>query len=198
MTVTGPPDDIVIDRDAEVATRDGTVLRVNVFRAADEGPRPVIVSAHPYGKDNLPARRGNRWTYSPQYHMLRQPAPVAFSALTGWEAPDPVWWVEQGFAVVNADLRGCGHSDGVAKLLSQQESEDVYDIVQWAAGQTWSDGRVVMLGVSYLAISQYGRRGAYATGASRHLPVGRFHRRVPGSRRIPAVSASRASCGSGR
>jgi putative CocE/NonD family hydrolase len=57
---------------------------------------------------------------------------------------------------VNADLRGCGHSDGVGKLLSQQESEDVYDIVQWAAGQTWSDGRVVMLGVSYLAISQYG------------------------------------------
>src|SRR6202011_2223386 len=62
----------------------------------------------------------------------------------------------QGFAGVNTDLRGCGHSDGVGKLLSQQESEDVYDIVQWAAGQTWSDGRVVMLGVSYLAISQYG------------------------------------------
>jgi putative CocE/NonD family hydrolase len=156
VTVTAPPYDIVTDRDAEVVTRDGTVLRVNVFRAADEDPRPVIVSAHPYGKDNLPARRGKRWTYSVQYHMLRQPDPVTFSALTGWEAPDPVWWVEQGFTVVNADLRGCGHSDGVAKLLSQQESEDVYDIVQWAADQQWSDGRVVMLGVSYLAISQYG------------------------------------------
>ena len=156
VTVTEAPDDIVIDRDAEVVTRDGTVLRVNVFRTADEGPRPVIVSAHPYGKDNLPARRGKRWTYSVQYHILRQPAPVSFSALTGWEAPDPVWWVQQGFTVVNADLRGCGHSDGVAKLLSQQEHQDVYDIVQWAAGQPWSDGRVVMLGVSYLAISQYG------------------------------------------
>ena len=156
VTVTAPPENIVINRDVEVATRDGTVLRVNVFRTADEARRPVIVSAHPYGKDNLPARRGTRWTYSPQYRMLRQPAPVAFSALTGWEAPDPVWWVEQGFAVVNADLRGCGHSNGAAKLLSQQESEDVYDVVEWAAGQTWSDGRVVMLGVSYLAISQYG------------------------------------------
>jgi predicted acyl esterase len=156
VTVTAPPDDIVVDRDAEVVTRDGTVLRVNVFRAADEDLRPVIVSAHPYGKDNLPARRGKRWTYSVQYHMLRQPAPVTFSALTGWEAPDPVWWVGQGFAVVNADLRGCGKSDGVAKLWSQQESEDVCDIVGWAAAQPWSDGRVVMLGVSYLAISQYG------------------------------------------
>ena len=197
VTVTEPPDDIVIDRDAEVATRDGTVLRVNVFRDADEGPRPVIVSAHPYGKDNLPARRGNRWTYSPQYHMLRQPAPVAFSALTGWEAPDPVWWVEQGFAVVNADLRGCGHSDGVAKLLSQQESEDVYDIVQWAAGQTFSDGRVVMLGVSYLAISQYGA-AALTPPALRAICPWKVSPTRTGIWRTPAAFASRGSCGYGR
>src|SRR6185312_10478821 len=57
--------------------------------------------------------------------------------------------------VVNADLRGCGHSNGTAQLLSPQEGRDVYDVVQWAAEQPWSDGRVVMLGVSYLAISQY-------------------------------------------
>jgi uncharacterized protein len=61
-----------------------------------------------------------------------------------------------GFAVLNADLRGCGHSDGVGQPFSRQESEDVYDIVEWAAAQPWCDGRVVMLGVSYLAISQYG------------------------------------------
>jgi len=155
VTVSAAPGDIVVDRDAEVRTRDGTVLRVNVFRPPGQNARPVVLSAHPYGKDNLPARRGNRWTYSVQYHMLRQPAPVTFSAFTGWEAPDPEWWVAQGFAVVNADLRGCGHSDGTGKLLSQQESEDLYDIVEWAGGQPWSDGRVAMLGVSYLAITQY-------------------------------------------
>jgi uncharacterized protein len=156
VTVTAPPADIVDLRDAAVVTRDGTVLRVNVFRPPGDGRHPAVLSIHPYGKDNLPARRGKRWTYSMQYHMLRQPDPVTFSALTGWEAPDPAWWVAQGFAVVNADLRGCGHSDGTGKLLSQQESEDTCDVVEWAAGQPWSDGRVVMLGVSYLAISQYG------------------------------------------
>jgi uncharacterized protein len=156
VTVTEAPGDIVIDRDAAVTARDGTVLRVNVFRPPGDGSQPVILCAHPYGKDNLPARRGKRWTYSIQYHMLRQPNPVKFSALTGWEAPDPMWWVGQGFAVVNADLRGCGHSDGTGNLLSRQESEDVCDLVQWAGAQPWSDGRVAMLGVSYLAISQYG------------------------------------------
>jgi uncharacterized protein len=134
------------------------VLRVNVFREAGGGKEqasPVILCIHPYGKDNLPKRRGKRWTFSVQYRALRQPRPVTFSALTGWEAPDPVWWTAQGFTVVNADARGCGHSDGTGNLLSRQEAEDTYDVVQWIADQPWSDGRVVMLGVSYLAISQY-------------------------------------------
>jgi len=155
VTVTEPPDDIVIERDAEVTTRDGTVLRVNVFRPPGDIGRPVLLCAHPYGKDNLPIRRRNRWTFSPQYRMLRQPHPVTFSSLTTWEAPDPAWWVAQGFAVVNADLRGCGTSEGTGKLLSRQEAEDTCDIIGWAAEQPWSDGRVAMTGVSYLAISQY-------------------------------------------
>ena len=87
--------------------------------------------------------------------MIRQPQPLTFSALTGWEAPDPAWWIARGFTVVNADSRGCGHSEGTGKLLSRQEAEDTYDLVQWIADQAWCDGNVVMLGVSYLAISQY-------------------------------------------
>ncbi|BBX72516.1 CocE/NonD family hydrolase [Mycobacterium shinjukuense] len=157
VTVTDPPPGIVVERDVEVPTRDETVLRINVFRRAhdDVRARPVILSIHPYGKDDLPTRRRNRWTFSPQYRALRQPTPVTFSALTGWEAPDPAWWTTRGFVVVNADLRGCGRSDGTGNLLSRQEAEDTYDLVQWLANQSWSDGRVVMLGVSYLAISQY-------------------------------------------
>lgn len=135
---------------------DGTTLRANVFRSPENDRKPVILSIHPYGKDNLPKRRRGRWTYSFQYRILRQPEPIRFSAYTGWEAPDPAWWVAQGFVVVNADLRGCGHSDGTAQLLSPQEGRDVHDVVQWAAEQPWSDGNVVMLGVSYLAVSQYG------------------------------------------
>jgi predicted acyl esterase len=131
------------------------VLRINVFRRDGDPARPVILSIHPYGKDDLPKRRGKKWTFSLQYRVLRQPKPVTFSALTGWEAPDPAWWTAQGFTVVNADSRGCGHSDGTGKLLSRQEAEDTYDLVQWLADQSWCDGNVVMLGVSYLAISQY-------------------------------------------
>ena len=115
---------------------------------------PVLLCAHPYGKDLLPRRIGRRSRFSFQYRIMRQPTPVSFSTLTGWEAPDPNWWVVKGYAVVNCDLRGAGTSDGVAELLSRQEGEDTYDLIEWAAAQQWSSGKVGMLGVSCLAVSQ--------------------------------------------
>ena len=108
------------------------------------------MSAHPYGKDNLPRRRGRGWRVSVQYRVLRQTARVRFSSLTGWEAPDPAWWAAQGYAVVNCDLRGAGTSEGSAALFSDQEGEDVHDLIEWAGAQPWSTGAVGMIGVSYL------------------------------------------------
>jgi putative CocE/NonD family hydrolase len=130
-------------------------LRVNCYRLVSEEPVPVLLCAHPYGKDRLPRRNRRRSSFSFQYRILRQTGQVRFSTLTSWEAPDPDWWAAQGYAVVNCDLRGAGTSDGVAELLSRQEGEDTYDMIEWAAGQPWSNGKVGMLGVSYLAISQW-------------------------------------------
>jgi hypothetical protein len=41
-----------------VVVRDGTTLRVNIVLPAGAGQFPVLMSAYPYGKDNLPNRRG--------------------------------------------------------------------------------------------------------------------------------------------
>lgn len=155
VTVTEAPADIHVVRDAPVPVRDGTVLRANVFRPPGQDRLPAILSIHPYGKDKLPTRRGRTWTVPLQYRLTRQPETLRISSLTGFEAPDPAWWTTRGFALVNADMRGCGHSEGTGRRLSRQESEDTYDVIQWIAEQPWCDGRVVMLGVSYLAISQY-------------------------------------------
>lgn len=165
MTVVEPePGSVVTDHDQPVTTRDGTVLRVNVHRPPGPGPFPTIVCAHPYGKDKVPVRT-RRGGYRPsfQYRIMRQTAPISFSNLTTWEAPDPAWWAGQGYAVVNCDLRGAGTSDGVGDLLSSQEGEDVADLVEWAAAQPWSTGAVALVGVSYLAVSQW-------NGASQRPP----------------------------
>lgn len=155
VTVTPTPPDLVVERDVPVAMRDGVTLRVNVFRPPGPGPFPVLMSAHPYGKDALPRRRRRGYRLSFQYRALRQTARIRFSELTSWEAPDPVWWAGHGYAVVNADLRGCGTSDGVGRLLSRREGEDYHDLIEWAASRPWSTGRVGLAGVSYLALSQY-------------------------------------------
>lgn len=146
---------VVNDLDLPVPMRDGTLLRANVYRPPGEGPFPVILSAQPYGKDALPRSRGRRSTFPFQYRIMRQPSPVRISTLTSWEAPDPAWWAAQGYAVVNVDLRGSGASDGVGSLMSDAEAEDVADAIEWAGDQPWSTGDVGMLGVSYLAMSQY-------------------------------------------
>lgn len=98
-------------RDLRVAARDGTVLRVNVVLPPRDGRFPVPMSAHPYGKDNLPTRRGRRWRVSVQYRILRQTSRVRFSSLTGWEAPDPAWWAARdaaGRPVSGSPLGGHG------------------------------------------------------------------------------------------
>jgi predicted acyl esterase len=152
-----PVAEAVFEHDVAVAVRDGTVLRVNVFRPPGEGSHPAILCAHPYGKDNLPTpKRGGGFKVAMQYRLLRMPEPVSFSAWTSWEAPDPAHWVSRGYAVVNCDLRGCGSSEGVGDLLSTAESEDYHDLIEWAAAQPWCSGRVGLNGVSYLALSQYG------------------------------------------
>jgi hypothetical protein len=148
-------DSLSVLLDLPVVVRDGTTLRVNVALPARGLRFPVLMSAHPYGKDDLPRRRGRGYRVSIQYRMLRQTDVVRFSSLTGWEAPDPVWWTAQGYAVVNCDLRGAGTSEGSAGLLSDTEADDIYDLIEWAAAQSWSTGAVGMLGVSYLAMSQW-------------------------------------------
>ena len=151
VRVTPLPTNVRFERDVTVTVRDGTILRVNVFRPAAVGRYPVIMCAHPYGKDAF--SRPRRFGFAPTF--LRHPAPYSVSAWTSWEAPDPVYWTAHGYAVVNCDLRGFHRSDGTGTVLSEQEAEDYYDLIEWAGVQPWSNGKVGLNGVSYLAISQY-------------------------------------------
>jgi len=156
VTITDPPSDAIVEWNIAVPMRDGVLLRINVFRPDDADQHPVLLCLHPYGKDALPRRRRFRAGYTPsiQYHLM-QTGPVTHSAWTGWEAPDPAYWVRRGYVLINADLRGWGKSDGVAEIFAEQEGLDGHDLIEWAAVQPWCNGRVGMSGVSYLAMTQW-------------------------------------------
>ena len=142
------PCDILFERDVAVTLRDGIVIYVDVFRPVGGTNLPAIIAWSPYGKeggttllDDFPFRAG---------------VPVsAVSNLQKWEAPDPAYWCNQGYAIVNPDSRGAYSSNGDIHYWGSQDAQDGYDVIEWVAAQKWSNGKVGMAGNSWLAISQW-------------------------------------------
>ena len=132
VSLTDTPVTLKAERNVSIPVRDGIQLKANVYRASGTNPAPAILSLHPYGKDNY-SIQGSRLDF--QYRTSRQEQPVRFSANTTWNAPDPGFWVANGYAVVNIDARGFFASEGNGSLLSDQEAEDYYDAIEWAARQ---------------------------------------------------------------
>lgn len=69
-------------------------------------------------------------------------------------SPNYAPFVEQGYAVVVEDVRGRYGSEGVFRPL-EQEPADGDDTLNWIARQAWSDGKIGMMGGSYLGIAQW-------------------------------------------
>jgi putative CocE/NonD family hydrolase len=64
------------------------------------------------------------------------------------------FFAEQGYAVVIQDMRGRYASQGVFGGI-EQEGPDGNDTINWIADQSWSNGRVGMVGASYLGLAQW-------------------------------------------
>lgn len=64
------------------------------------------------------------------------------------------WYAQRGFAVVAVDVRGRFESEGPFYPFVN-EGPDGYDVIEWAARQGWSNGKVGTYGASYLAWDQY-------------------------------------------
>ena len=74
---------------------------------------------------------------------------------SAWETPDPGYWTRHGYAIVRADEVGLGQSPGVLNTMSRDTSLCFADVIEWAASQPWSTGKVGLLGISYYAGSQW-------------------------------------------
>jgi predicted acyl esterase len=142
------PCDIVFERDVAVKLRDGITIYTDVFRPVGNKTVPGIIAWGPYGKEI-----GGQWLDDVPF---RSGVPLSrVSELQKFEAPDPAYWVDKGYAVLNPDARGAYYSEGNITYWGRQLAEDGYDFVEWAAAQPWSSGKLGFSGNSYLAISQW-------------------------------------------
>lgn len=63
-------------------------------------------------------------------------------------------YVGDGYVHLNVQARGTGHSGGENCIVCRREQQDAVELIEWAAGQPWSSGRVGMIGGSYPAFIQ--------------------------------------------
>ena len=115
---------------------DGTELYAQVFRPAHLDPddkTPVILVITPY-----------------QSFLTLSAAPT----LLYRELEEPMRVFSNEYTVVQASLRGYGHSEGCGDFGGPGEQMDAKAAVEWAATQPWSTGKVGTYGISYDAWTQ--------------------------------------------
>src|SRR5947209_17441651 len=85
------------------------------------------------------------------------PLPVVFT-LTPYigdtSHPRALYFARHGYVYALVDVRGRGSSGGTFDPFAQ-ESRDGYDVVEWLARQSWSNGKVAMWGGSYAGYDQW-------------------------------------------
>jgi putative CocE/NonD family hydrolase len=98
---------------------DGTELTADLYLPDSAGPFPVLMEVTPYGRRS----------------------PFAF-------AGEHAFWTSKGYAFIIVDARGAGESGGQLRFMADAR-RDGPQIVEWAAKQPWSVGKVGMRGSSY-------------------------------------------------
>jgi hypothetical protein len=138
---------LIVERNHRIPLRDGIEILCDLYRPENAASSlPILLAWGPYGKHALSNK-----VFWPRSGV----EPEWLSELTPFEGPDPVWWGKNGYAVAIVDPRGAWLSGGDFHHNGIQEGEDCSDAIEWLARLPWSNGRVGMAGVSYLANIQY-------------------------------------------
>ena len=111
--------------DARLITPDGVALVSRIWTPQGSGPWPTLLMRQPYGR-------------------------AIASTVT---LPHPLWWTDQGFAVVVQDVRGQGSSDGTFQGFGQ-EAADTAATITWLRKRPECNGRIGMYGLSYQGLTQ--------------------------------------------
>jgi len=134
--------DILWERDVGVKLRDGVMIYIDIFRPPESAKIPAILSWSPYGK------------HIPQDPPIGVPK-QRVSGLQKFEGPDPAYWCNHGYAIINVDTRGAFSSEGDIHFWGKVDALDGKDVIEWLATQDWCNGRIGISGNSWLAIAQW-------------------------------------------
>ncbi|MEI6469622.1 MAG: CocE/NonD family hydrolase [Betaproteobacteria bacterium] len=147
-------DGMRIDWDMPIKMDDGLILRADIFRPTHNKKCPVILSYGPYGK-GLSFQEG----YKTAWEIMERENPDVIRGSSNkyqnWEVVDPEKWVPDDYICIRIDSRGAGRSPGFMDHNNARETKDIHLCIEWAAKQSWCNGKVGMNGISYYASNQW-------------------------------------------
>jgi uncharacterized protein len=146
------PDGTIFEKNIPVPMSDGLKLACNIFRPDKLGKFPVMMNFTPFSKD-----------------AYLQHDDFGASSFTGFESINPAWWVQNDYVVVLCDNRGNGRSPGVV-ASGNDAKYDIYDGIEWAGTQPWSNGKVGMFGHSALCRAQLNAAGMVDANGNPNAP----------------------------
>jgi predicted acyl esterase len=138
--------DVPIEMDDGVVLRGDLTLPATADGTAVDRPVPVIVMITAYNKTVIAGGGG------------------------GLAGADADFLIKRGYAYLVVDARGTGSSAGAWEAFSARENKDAGKIVAWAHRQPWSNGKVGMVGPSYMGISQLMAAGHHPPGLKAIFP----------------------------
>ena len=140
--------------DMPIKMDDGLILRADIFRPTHNKKCPVILSYGPYGK-GLSFQEG----YKTAWEIMERENPDVIRGSSNkyqnWEVVDPEKWVPDDYICIRIDSRGAGRSPGFMDHNNARETKDIHLCIEWAAKQSWCNGKVGMNGISYYASNQW-------------------------------------------
>jgi putative CocE/NonD family hydrolase len=138
----------IIEQKVMVPMRDGIRLATDIYRPKTDRPVPVILSRSPYNFNSWGDGELKTRTYSRAYDV-----------------------VKRGYAIAVQNERGRYFSEGMWEILGAPRT-DGYDAIQWLAEQSWSNGKVGLIGCSSSAEWQMGVVALDPPGLAAVVPEG--------------------------
>ncbi|MFO1096652.1 MAG: CocE/NonD family hydrolase, partial [Planctomycetaceae bacterium] len=144
QVATAEPAPFAVDVDVMVPMRDGVKLATDVYRPVRDGRRAD--DRRPVILIRTPYGKGNG------------------------ESAEGKYFAAHGYVVVLQDTRGRFRSEGIWHFLTD-DGQDGYDCADWIVAQPWSNGRIGMMGTSYVGGTQHALAMSGSPNLATVIPV---------------------------
>ena len=162
---------MIIEYDVAVPMRDGATIYVDVYRPDAPGTYPAAhrlgsvrqARAHPLRTSGQHRAQGRGLQ---RVHQVRGGRPGLLVRATATRSSTPI-------------PRGTWACEGDLTWMSEQEVEDIYDLIEWAGTREWSNGKVGMHGRLLSGLEPVEGGGGQPAAPGGHQSLGGRERLLP-------------------